>query len=86
MYDKIFVISNIKYCHATCKVRKRYNKKSFFIRYHQQVPQTAPALELQATYGLASPQDFTPPGLGSMWTKKSYEGFKVEKHVPDPVS
>lgn len=55
-------------------------------RYHQQVPNSAPALELQATYGLAAPQDFAAPGLSSLWSKKAYEGFKVEKHVPDPVS
>ncbi|CAD5110790.1 DgyrCDS155 [Dimorphilus gyrociliatus] len=52
--------------------------------YHHKVPTTTPALELKATYGLASPQDFEVPGLSSLWTKKAYEGFKIEKHVPDP--
>lgn len=41
--------------------------------YHQKLPFDAPQLELKATYGLASPEEFKNITLNTQWTKAVYD-------------
>ncbi|XP_050414907.1 BRO1 domain-containing protein BROX [Patella vulgata] len=43
--------------------------------YHQKVAFDPPQLELKATYGLVSPEDYTPPSLNPLWTVDVYNKF-----------
>ena len=55
--------------------------------YFHKIPEEAPDLELKATHGLASPQEFTLPAPHAMWTGDTYAGFDVSKaHPPQQVS
>ena len=51
-------------------------------RYHHKVPLDAPELELKATYGLASPEEFTIPEASSLWTSETYNQFDITKAPP----
>ena len=46
-------------------------------RYHQKVPPVVPELELKATYGLAAPEEFTPPQCSPEWTVEAYSAFNI---------
>ena len=52
-------------------------------RYHQKVPPEVPTLELKATYGLASPEEFSMPGASALWTADTYAAFDVAKAPAD---
>ncbi|ESO93499.1 hypothetical protein LOTGIDRAFT_215894 [Lottia gigantea] len=43
--------------------------------YHQKVAFDPPQLELKATYGLVSPEDYAAPALHSLWTLDVYKQF-----------
>ena len=59
---------------------------TFFLSYFHKIPEEAPELELKATHGLASPQEFTLPAPHAMWGGDTYAGFDVSKaHPPQPV-
>ncbi|KAK2193286.1 hypothetical protein NP493_16g10019 [Ridgeia piscesae] len=45
--------------------------------YHQKVPPVVPELELKATYGLAAPEEFTPPQCSPEWTVEAYTAFNI---------
>ncbi|KAL5008433.1 hypothetical protein ScPMuIL_014014 [Solemya velum] len=51
--------------------------------YHQKLPFDPPQLELKATYGLVSPEDFTTPSLSPLWTSDCYQQMN-EKMAPKP--
>lgn len=51
--------------------------------YHQKVAYDPPILELKATYGLAAPEPYTPPGLNPLWSKEVYEKMN-SKMAPKP--
>ncbi|KAB7505141.1 BRO1 domain-containing protein BROX [Armadillidium nasatum] len=50
--------------------------------YHQKVPFDAPPLELKATYGLVSPDDYTLPPLAPIWSAVTYAAFDLTKNLP----
>lgn len=45
--------------------------------YHQKVPFDAPVIELKATYGLVSPEEYQPVPLSSVWSAAIYQKFSV---------
>ena len=57
-----------------------------FFRYFHKVPPEPPELEMKATYGLASPQDYILPNLHPLWTGDVYAAFDVSKATPPKVS
>ena len=42
-------------------------------RFHQKVAYDPPQLELKATYGLVSPEDYQGPNLNPLWTVEVYK-------------
>ncbi|XP_064484216.1 BRO1 domain-containing protein BROX-like [Ornithodoros turicata] len=54
--------------------------------FHQKVPKDAPQLELRATYGLVSPEDFQLPPHDPQWTPIVYAAFFVQSQVQDPAN
>ena len=53
--------------------------------YHQKVAFDPPQLELKATYGLVSPEEFSPPSLHSLWSPQVYQAFSTKNGpTPDP--
>lgn len=46
--------------------------------FHQKVPQDVPELELRATYGLVSPEEFQMPPHDKGWTPVVYAAFYVQ--------
>ena len=58
---------------------------SLFSYFHK-VPAEPPELELKATHGLASPQEFTLPAPHALWSGDTYTGFDASKAHPPPVS
>ncbi|KAK3741275.1 hypothetical protein QZH41_012577 [Actinostola sp. cb2023] len=59
-------------------------RENGFIYFHK-VPAEPPDLELKATYGLASPQEFSIPAAISTWTD-AYAGFDASKAQSPKVS
>lgn len=58
-------------------------------RYHQKLPYDPPQLELKATYGLASPEEFQEPSLNPLWSKEVYQKMDAKmapKAEPKDVS
>lgn len=55
----------------------------FLPSFHQKVPAEPLPLEIKATYGLVSPEDFKLPDINSMWTKVVYAAFDSAKWNPD---
>ncbi|XP_054723222.1 LOW QUALITY PROTEIN: BRO1 domain-containing protein BROX-like [Uloborus diversus] len=54
--------------------------------FHQKVPADPLPLEIKATYGLVSPEDFTLPPINSLWTPVAYAAFDSAKLNPnDPA-
>lgn len=51
--------------------------------YHQKVAYDSPHLELRATYGLVSPEEYQNPSLNSLWTPEAYSKFDATK-APKP--
>ncbi|XP_045617960.1 BRO1 domain-containing protein BROX [Procambarus clarkii] len=54
--------------------------------YHQKVPYDPPELELKATYGLVSPDDYTLPPSAPLWTPVTYSAFDLTKNLADDPS
>uniref|UniRef100_A0A131YJH6 Signal transduction protein n=1 Tax=Rhipicephalus appendiculatus TaxID=34631 RepID=A0A131YJH6_RHIAP len=55
--------------------------------FHQKVPKDAPELELRATYGLVSPEEFQMPAHDKAWTPVVYAAFYVQTTgTPDPAN
>ncbi|KAH9375458.1 hypothetical protein HPB48_015433 [Haemaphysalis longicornis] len=55
--------------------------------FHQKVPVDAPELELRATYGLVSPEEFQLPPPDKAWTPVVYAAFYVQPSgAPDPAN
>lgn len=68
------------------KKLEKANHENGFIYFHK-IPEEAPELELKATHGLASPQEFTLPTPHAMWAGDTYAGFDVSKaHPPQQQS
>lgn len=53
----------------------------FGIRFHQKVSYDVTPLELKATYGLVSPEDFQMPPVNSMWVETTYKAFDLSMNV-----
>ncbi|KAH3852043.1 hypothetical protein DPMN_094536 [Dreissena polymorpha] len=51
--------------------------------YHQKVAFDPPILELKATYGLVSPEDYKPPELSPLWSVEVYKKMD-SKMAPKP--
>ncbi|XP_054153270.1 BRO1 domain-containing protein BROX-like [Oppia nitens] len=49
--------------------------------FHQKVPKECPVLELKATHGLVTPEEFSMPSLHELWTPQSYAAFDLSKNV-----
>ncbi|XP_029643051.2 BRO1 domain-containing protein BROX [Octopus sinensis] len=45
--------------------------------YHQKIPYDAPVIELKATYGLVTPEEFQPIPVNPIWTPAVYQKFVV---------
>ncbi|XP_076069364.1 BRO1 domain-containing protein BROX-like [Oratosquilla oratoria] len=55
--------------------------------YHQKVPYDPPQLELRATYGLVSPEDYTLPPAAPLWSPVTYAAFDLTKNLEnDPAA
>jgi len=68
-------------------VKKLCLFKFVLFSYFHKIPEEVPELELKATHGLASPQEFTLPAPHAMWAGDTYTGFDASKaHPPQPVS
>ncbi|XP_076441744.1 BRO1 domain-containing protein BROX-like [Babylonia areolata] len=52
--------------------------------YHQKVAYDPPALELRATYGLVSPEEYQAPALNALWTPETYAKFDTTRAPPKP--
>ncbi|XP_071962669.1 BRO1 domain-containing protein BROX-like isoform X2 [Antedon mediterranea] len=55
---------------------EKVERENSFI-FYQKIPEEVPELELKATYGLASPQEYAPTGLNQNWTPQIYDGFHM---------
>ncbi|GFO04075.1 Bro1 domain-containing protein brox-like [Plakobranchus ocellatus] len=51
--------------------------------YHQKVAFDAPLLELRATYGLVSPEEYKAPTLNQLWSPDVYNQFSTA-NIPKP--
>ncbi|XP_047495791.1 BRO1 domain-containing protein BROX-like [Penaeus chinensis] len=51
--------------------------------YHQKVPYDPPQLELRATYGLVSPDDYTLPPAAPLWSPVTYAAFDLTKNLAE---
>ncbi|XP_068084611.1 BRO1 domain-containing protein BROX [Anabrus simplex] len=64
----------------------KFERENGFI-YHQKVPADPPELEHKATYGLASPEEFTLPAPSVLWTPVTYAAFDDFRYSSnDPAS
>lgn len=56
--------------------------------FHQKVPPDCPPLQLKATHGLVTPEEFTIPAIHELWTPKSYSAFDLSKNInpKDPAN
>lgn len=54
--------------------------------YHQKVPTDPPALEMKATYGLASPVEFQMPSHSPLWTPVAYAAIDAPRSPSDPAN
>jgi hypothetical protein len=55
--------------------------------FHQKVPAEPLPLELKATYGLVSPEEFNLPPINGLWTKVVYAAFDSSKcSLDDPAN
>ncbi|XP_071043249.1 BRO1 domain-containing protein BROX-like [Parasteatoda tepidariorum] len=54
--------------------------------FHQKVPAEPVALEIKATYGLVSPEEFELPNVNVIWTPVAYAAFDSPKMPSDPSS
>ncbi|XP_071515463.1 BRO1 domain-containing protein BROX-like isoform X1 [Panulirus ornatus] len=54
--------------------------------YHQKVPYDPPELELRATYGLVSPDDYTLPPAAPLWSPVTYSAFDLTKNLSEDPS
>lgn len=54
--------------------------------FHQKVPYDVPELELKATYGLASPEDFQMPSPHPLWTPVTYKAFDLSNAIKSDPS
>ncbi|XP_029198852.2 BRO1 domain-containing protein BROX-like [Acropora millepora] len=63
------------------KKLEKANHENGFIYFHK-IPEEAPGLEVKATHGLASPQEFTLPAAHAMWAGDAYAGFDASKARP----
>ena len=57
----------------------------FLSSYFHKIPAEPPELELKATHGLASPQEFSMPSPHAMWSADTYAGFDASKANPPKV-
>ena len=57
----------------------------FLSSYFHKVPAEPPELELKATHGLASPQEFSMPAPHALWSADTYTGFDATKANPPKV-
>uniref|UniRef100_A0A2P2I9C9 BRO1 domain-containing protein BROX-like n=1 Tax=Hirondellea gigas TaxID=1518452 RepID=A0A2P2I9C9_9CRUS len=51
--------------------------------YHQKVPYDAPELEIRATYGLASPEEYCLPPSAPLWSSTTYAAFDLTKNMSE---
>ena len=51
--------------------------------YHQKVAYDPPHLELRATYGLVSPEEYQSPAMNPLWTPEVYAKMDATK-APQP--
>lgn len=63
------------------KKLEKANHENGFIYFHK-IPAEPPELELKATHGLASPQEFSMPSPHAMWSADTYAGFDASKANP----
>lgn len=46
-------------------------------RYHHKIPPECPPLELKATHGLVTPEEFALPPIDDRWSPSTYSAFDV---------
>ncbi|GFQ81346.1 BRO1 domain-containing protein BROX [Trichonephila clavata] len=51
--------------------------------FHQKIPADPVPLEIKATYGLVSPEEFHLPKINILWTPVAYAAFDSSKHNPN---
>lgn len=65
------------------RVKDKCVRENGFI-FHQKVPKDCPPLEMKATHGLVTPEDFSMPALHELWTADAYTAFDITRNVNDP--
>lgn len=65
------------------RIKDKCERENGFI-FHQKVPKDCPALELKATHGLVTPEDFSIPPLHELWTSTAYAAFDITRNISDP--
>lgn len=53
-------------------------------RYHHKVPDALPDLDLKASYGLVTAEEFKLPEPNPLWTAESYKSFNIAANVNNP--
>ncbi|KAG8193370.1 hypothetical protein JTE90_022998 [Oedothorax gibbosus] len=68
------------------RILEKCERENGFI-FHQKVPAEPVPLEIKATYGLVSPEEFDLPQINSLWTPVAYAAFDSSKSsANDPAS
>ena len=55
-----------------------------FCSYHQKIPEELPEIPKKEVFGLATPEDFTPPPHHALWTEEVYKSFDVQETEKKP--
>ncbi|XP_002737970.2 BRO1 domain-containing protein BROX-like, partial [Saccoglossus kowalevskii] len=61
---------------------EKSTRENGFIYFHK-VPEIVPELEDKASYGLANPDQYTPPAIHSSWKPELYSAFDISKVPSD---
>jgi len=68
---------------VVARTLEKTERENGFI-YHQKVPDKPNELELKATYGLVSPEEFAVPDMSEQWTQVNYGAFDLSLRKIDP--
>ncbi|XP_055926236.1 BRO1 domain-containing protein BROX-like [Argiope bruennichi] len=67
------------------RILEKCERENGFI-FHQKIPAEPVPLEIKATYGLVSPEEFLLPSINSLWTPVAYAAFDSSKHNPNDAA
>ncbi|KAI2795868.1 hypothetical protein BLOT_016426 [Blomia tropicalis] len=62
------------------RIKDKCLRENGFI-FHQIVPKDLPSLEMKATHGLVTPEDFSIPPINELWTSDAYLSFDLTRNI-----